>query len=385
MLFYKSLVSDEIIENNTNWLLNSDIRIKQGEDKGALYGWKDLSNSSYPFIYSEIVGYAITCFSWIYIRKSNDHALSAAREGSLWVRNNMKSGLLITGKLNKNTTFESKGNIPNLIYSFDNGMILAGLLNLYKIDKDPENLNSAIKIADTLIDKFFDGTKMIAMLDSSLNPSSYGTGKWSTMSGSYHAKIAFGLLKLFKITQKSVYKEVAYSLCDFALTMQNQDGRFRTNMEDDLTFLHPHLYSCEGLLYTGIDLSDNRYIEASLKGLEWAVKQMDLNNGSLPRTTKENVEQSDCMAQLMRLLIICYSELKKRNNSNLDSIIEQLRSSILGLYIYDGDGKGGLRYQNSLTQICTWCTMFALQASSFYNDLKDKDNLLMADMIEYYI
>ena len=167
--------------------------------------------------------------------------------------------------------------------------------------------------------------------------------------------------------------------------MQNQDGRFRTNMEDDLTFLHPHLYSCEGLLYTGIDLSDNRYIEASLKGLEWAIKQMDLNNGSLPRTTKENVEQSDCMAQLMRLLIICYSELKKRNTFNLDSIIEQLRSIILGLYIYDVDGKGGLRYQNSLTQICTWCTMFALQASSFYNDLKDKDNLLMPDMIEYYI
>ncbi len=380
------MVSDEIIENNINWLLNSDIRIKQGEDSGALFGWKDLTNSSYPFIYSEIVGYAVTCFSWISNEKSSDIALNSAKEASIWIHNNMKLGLLTTGKINKNNTFDLKGDIPNQIYSFDNGMILAGLLNLYKIDENSENLKSAIEIADALIDKFFDGTKMIAMLDSSFNPSSYGKEKWSTMSGSYHAKIAFGFLKLFKITQKSIYKEVSYSLCDFALTMQNPDGRFRTNMEDNLTFLHPHLYSCEGLLYAGIDLSDDRYIEAALKGLEWAIRLMDMNNGSLPRTTKENIEQSDCMAQLLRLLIICYSELKKRNNSNLDSVIEKLRTSLLSLYITDEEGKGGgFRYQNSLYQICTWCTMFTVQAFNFYNELKDKNKLLMADMMEYYI
>ncbi len=132
-----------------------------------------------------------------------------------------------------------------------------------------------------------------------------------------------GFSKLFKITQKSIYKEVAYSLCDFALTKQNPDGRFKTNGEEDLTFLHPHLYSCEGLLYTGLNLAEDRYIEASMKGLEWAIKQMDINHGSLPRTTKENVEQSDCMAQLMRLLIICYDELKNRGNYNIDVIIEK--------------------------------------------------------------
>ena len=74
------MVSSEIIENNINWLLNSDIRIKQGEDSGALFGWKDLTNSSYPFIYSEIVGYAVTCFSWISNEKSSDKALNSAKE-----------------------------------------------------------------------------------------------------------------------------------------------------------------------------------------------------------------------------------------------------------------------------------------------------------------
>ncbi len=153
------MASDEIIKNNINWLLNSDIRIKEGEDKGALYGWKDLTNSSYPFIYSEIVGYAITCFSWIYIEKTNDQALIAARESSLWIRNNMRSDVLTAGKLTRNTKFDLKGDLSNQVYTFDNGMILIGLLNLYKLDKDPENLQASIKMADTLIDKFFDGTK----------------------------------------------------------------------------------------------------------------------------------------------------------------------------------------------------------------------------------
>lgn len=378
------MILDKIIENNINWLTNSDICIKQGKDKGALYGWKDLTNSSYPFIYSEIVGYAITCFSWLFNKKYDKDLLNAAQEGAQWIINNKLFGLLTTGKINT-SSFDSKGDISNQIYSFDNGMILTGLMNLYKIDKDSKNLNTAIEVADGLIDKFFDGKKMIAMLDSSFNPSEYGKGKWSTMSGSYQAKIAMGLLKLFKVTQKSVYREVSHSICDFALTMQNQDGRFKTNIEDDLTFLHPHLYSCEGLLYSGINLSDSHYVEASLKGLEWAINLMENNKGTLPRSTKENIEQSDCMAQLMRLLIICYTELKKRDNYDLDSIIEKLRESISKLYVSDGESNGGFRYQSHLNQICTWCTMFSLQSFVFYKDFKEKDNLSMTDLMEYYI
>jgi hypothetical protein len=156
-------------------------------------------------------------------------------------------------------------------------------------------------------------------------------------------------------------------------------------VEENLTFLHPHLYSCEGLLHTGLVLSEDRYIEASIKGLEWAIKQMDINHGSLPRTTEENVEQSDCMAQLLRLLIICYSEMKKRNNSDIDVIIDKLHESLSNLFISDGECKGGFKYQKSSSQICTWCTMFTLQAFSFYNVFEGGNNLSMVDMMDYYI
>ncbi len=226
---------------------------------------------------------------------------------------------------------------------------------------------------------------MTALLDNQLNSSDYWKNKWSTISGSFQAKIAIGFLKLFKITQKTIYKEVAYALCDFALNKQDKNGRFKTNVEDNLTFLHPHLYSCEGLLYAGIELYEDRYIEAVMKGLEWTVKQIDINNGMLPRTTEEHVEQSDCMAQLIRLLIICYKDLKKRNLQNIDNIIESLCNSLSSLYISDKDNGGGIKYQKSSNQICTWCTMFTWQAFNFYKILKNENDVSMTEMIEYYI
>ena len=39
--------SDLVISSNVNWLLNSGIRIKSGDDTGALCGWKHLNPPSY--------------------------------------------------------------------------------------------------------------------------------------------------------------------------------------------------------------------------------------------------------------------------------------------------------------------------------------------------
>ena len=60
-----------------------------------------------------------------------------------------------------------KGDLENQIYSFDNGIIIAGLANLYSISTQVKILDLAKRMADALINKFFDGNKMIALLDKS--------------------------------------------------------------------------------------------------------------------------------------------------------------------------------------------------------------------------
>jgi hypothetical protein len=113
---------------------------------------------------------------------------------------------------------------------------------------------------------------------------------------------------------------------------------------------------------------------------------MEANNGLLPRSTKEIVEQSDCVAQLLRLLIICKSKLKEKENLQVEKVIENLKDVLVDLYIANGNQMGGVRYQKSFNQICTWCTMFSLQAFNFYDHTKSEDNNGSAlDLMEYYI
>jgi hypothetical protein len=87
--------SSKVQHDNLNWLLYSDIRIKKGRHKGALYGWKDLNNGSFPFIYSEVTVYAITCFSYVASEFKNQAALDAAKIASEWIKRNMHSSLLV--------------------------------------------------------------------------------------------------------------------------------------------------------------------------------------------------------------------------------------------------------------------------------------------------
>jgi hypothetical protein len=88
--------SDPIFYNNLKWLLYSGIRVEKGPDAGAIYSWKDLNRPSYPFIYSEAIGYATTLFSWAYAELKEPAALQAAKESSQWVLKNVCNYRLMT-------------------------------------------------------------------------------------------------------------------------------------------------------------------------------------------------------------------------------------------------------------------------------------------------
>src|ERR671923_1079371 len=131
--------SHQIFSSNIRWLLYSDIRIKRGLDIGAMYGWKNLNPTSYPFIYNEIVGYSITAFSWIYSELGQTAALDAAKDASYWVIKNIERyGNLLPAGRREVDTFNQKGDLSNLIYAFDNGMIMAGFFKIPKITRGPK-------------------------------------------------------------------------------------------------------------------------------------------------------------------------------------------------------------------------------------------------------
>ena len=269
-----SLTSRKILNDNIQWLLNSDIRIKTGSNKGALYGWKNLTPPYFPFIYSEITGYAITCYSWIASEFGNPIALDAAKEASEWIRKNMHSNLLIA---RPPVSPDEPNELSSMFYSFDNSMVMIGLLNFYKITKKPNVLRLVEKMTQALVERFFDGEKLIPRLDSSFNSikptEDRGIVKWSTIPGAYHCKLSLGLLELSRLTRNKGYARVSDSLCEYAKKMQKNSGEFITNPGSEIVYLHPHLYACEGLICSGIKQSNESHYAAGLKGIKWAMDQ----------------------------------------------------------------------------------------------------------------
>ncbi len=258
--------SNKILEENIDWVVSSDIRIKEGDNKGALYGWKNLTPPYFPFIYSEITGYAITCFSWIASEFGNPIVLEAAKEASEWIRKNMHYNLLIA---RPPASRDDPNELSSMFYSFDNGMVMIGLLNLYKITKKSNLLRLVEKMTQALVERFFDGEKLIPRLDSSfksIKPTQdRGIVKWSTISGAYHCKLSLGLLELSRLTRNKGYARVSDSLCEYAKKMQKYNGKFITNTGSEIVYLHPHLYACEGLIYSGIKQSNESHYTSRIK------------------------------------------------------------------------------------------------------------------------
>ena len=84
--------------------------------------------------------------------------------------------------------------------------------------------------------------------------------EWSTVSGAYHSILSLYLLELSRLTNNDSYAKASDSICRFALKFQQAYGRFLTNPDhENITFIHPHLYACEGLIYAGTRQSNESH------------------------------------------------------------------------------------------------------------------------------
>jgi hypothetical protein len=379
----------ELVKDLENWLLNSDIRIKEGGDRGGFFGWKKIDASDkaskYPFIYNEITGYSLSCFSYLYKEtKEIEYIQSMKQTVEYFKKNITKDNLLNTGK-REDKDFKEKGILENQVYSFDNGIILAGLLNYYKVTRDQGVFRMAEELANALIKYFFRNEQIhYALLDENLSPMTYGFEKWSTRIGSYHAKLGIGFFDLYSITGNQTYLRICNELCKFAISMQNMEGGFLNNPDNyNQIYLHPHLYTCEGITYVGSLVNDTKLLIQGLKGIEWAISNMTLTGG-VPRSNIDRTDQADCTSQLLRLLLLYGKELEihlKLPEDKIEQSINTLHNKLIGFFI---DSEKAIRYNEHSNFACTWCSMFTLQALIFWTKRNNK-KYEIPPKIEFFI
>ena len=361
-----------LVEDITGWLLTSGIQNRDPSSPayGSFNAWYDEGARKYPFAYSEITGYGISTFVYMNRIRTDDALISRAKLAADWLLStawDSKYGGFRCRYYHMTNTFNDR------VCSFDAGMCLTGLINLHREKKEAKYLEAATKVGLWLVKRMQrDDGSFYAKLDRQSGALIDDPARWSSQSGSYHSKIAIGLLNLFELTEDVVFKQSAIRVCDWSLRLQDSSGRFVTNRETGGTFLHPHCYSTEGLLCAGLVLENEMYIQSALSALRWITRHM-IPTGGVPRMYGGDFsedESVDILAQTIRLWLLALKFHKIRiDDSNLAKAVTHLfhfksRSE-------DGHSRGGLLYGHNdegiwVNHVNSWGTMFAIQALTMY-------------------
>lgn len=356
-----------------NWFLNSGIQnIQKGKDTyGSFNSWFDIKNNKFSFAYSEITGYGITTLLYLY-------SLSEGKSNILLDRAKIAADWLMKKAFNQEVggircryDFDLK-KFSERICSFDNAMCLNAFVNLFKQTGDKKYLNFSIKIANWILRMQKKNDSFYTRFFTDNNTLEETGDKWSKQSGSFHAKIAIGLLNLGLLLGEGKYINRVKRICDFALKFQKDDGRFITDVNTKGTFLHPACYTAEGLLTAAIVLKDKKYINAVKKFVKWILKNKLETNGFPAYFLDGNfipVESPEINSQVLRLCLILNSASGKiLSRDVLDFCIKRLlkyQCQIKSKKTYGGfySGEAWFYKEKNLFKehVNSWVTMFILQ------------------------
>lgn len=358
-----------VIDKAVNWLLESGIQ----NDRGGVFAWYNADKKEYSFVYSEITGYAITLYLYLYKIKKDIVFLEKAKKCADWLINNA----FYENKGIRCRYFQKEEMFLNLLCSFDNGICLNGLCNLYAVTKNKIYFDFAKKIADLLVSMQKKDGSFYAKYDITNDKYFESFDSWSMHSGSFHNKIAISLLNFAKISNDLTYKVCAENVCRWSLSMQQKDGRFITNKKEKDTYMHPHCYSIEGLVSASLILAYKKeYIDNAISGLNWILNNQ-LENGGVPYNYNDKFfsdERVDCLSQTIRLCMYLHKYI---DTSKIDKLICRL----LEFQCNSDDEKtnGGFYYGQTdgkiINHVNTHATMFAIQALTMYIKQKQKIKL----------
>jgi hypothetical protein len=361
-------------EHAAAWLLRSGIQVVSSDRDadGGFAAWYDVETGSYPYVYAEISGYLVTAMSWLYQRHSDAAYLASARRAADWLLNSQiyhaaSGGFRCLYPLAP-SRFDYK---RNWVYAFDCGVILNGLVSLYRVSGEERYLAAGIRVADWLMHTCQrpDGS-FRPVLDGASGEWIESNDEWSLCSGGYHTKISLGLANVYDVTRLNQYADAAVRGCDFALRYQQADGRFVTFPDSGGTNAHPHAYAAEGLWVVGSMFGREDYLSASARATRWLFEQQS-PDGLVPRHFHNGQghyhERVDILSQALRLAYIHMRE--GRLPESLHAQTQQLLRLVLRNQAHSVDPRidGGFYFGRlsdgaQMSHVNCWVSAFALQA-----------------------
>jgi len=360
------------------WLTESGIQNQcEGRKRhGSFNAWYEKDSETYPFVYSEITGYLVTLMCYLYEKTQDEKFLRRAVMAGDWL---LDASYETNGWFRclyplSPSRFDFK---QNQIYSFDNGVIVNSMVNLYRSTKQDKYLASAVTAADWLVfsaqkpsGAFFPGY----LLDEGVFFES--EDEWSMCSGSFHAKNAIGLLNLYDVTHKFDYLKAATKVCDYALECQDVSGRYVSFEARGGTNAHPHCYTAEGLWVAGTYLNKKEYLLSSARGVQWLL-DMQSEDGYIPRLYLDDVpiysERVDAVSQTLRLAALhldnkYLAEAYSGRAEILVPVIMNYQASDTDKRVDGGFYFGKTSSGELVWHVNSWVTAFAIQTLNMYSE-----------------
>ncbi|MED3622394.1 hypothetical protein P4503_30865, partial [Bacillus thuringiensis] len=169
--------------------------------------------------------------------------------------------------------FEHEKDFRKKIYTFDNAMCINGLLHVLKIINHAEYYNVSKNILNSLIKNLINKRHLKPIVTNNTQiPIDYS--KWSNQEGSFLIKCIIPLIN---------YHEKASDLIDSVdkyikvqLDVFYKNGRFITDIMKN-TYVHPFLYTLEGLWVIGITYDKSEYLELVREGIDWLLDNKTMN------------------------------------------------------------------------------------------------------------
>jgi hypothetical protein len=303
----------------------------------------------------------------LYRRTGDGQHLDAARRSARFLMDNVWNPEL------RVFPFEyPEGAGEPLTYFFDSGIIIRGLLALWRINKDQALLDAAIRGGESMSRHFANGRSFHPILRlPSLEPLPYTT-QWSRAPGCYQLKSAMAWHDLAVATGRTDFAELYERALREALATSATFLPAETPAKT-MDRLHAFSYFLEGIL----PAADSDEVRAALRDGIVQVSQY-------LREIRPEFERSDVSAQLLRVRLLA-SQLADIELNAAEAAEEfhriprfQVQSNdarVAGGYAFGSRGGELIRHSNPVS------TAFCLQALEMWSDFQNGSRLDLPSLI----
>jgi len=328
------------------WFLESGIQESFG---GVARYYRSDLRRNYR-VSTEITGYAASTLVWLHRLNGDQRLLEAAlRAGNFLIRHAWeRSGALFPFEYAQDGDYAEP-----LAYFFDNGIVLRGLLALWRATGEAEFLETARRTGAAMAEDFraaFGYHPVLSLPDKA--PVAPDT-RWSRNPGCYHLKAALAWRELDEVQESAAFRSHCERLLEYALATHEQ---FLGDCLDPsiMDRLHAYCYFLEGLAPF---LDRAECLRAFWEGIQRAAGVLE--------AVAPQFERCDARAQLLRLRLIAQAQgLAAWESAELER--EAVR--LLEFQLLDPDPHlyGGFRFGRRgaewLPYVNPYSTAFSIQA-----------------------